>query len=522
MRAPDIESWDLKQVVGQLFSVSVGHHADGGYKVADTVETVASLVAERHVGGICYFPAGPDGATPQRIREVVAELQAASEVPLLIAIDQEGGLVTRMREPATRWPSAMAQAAGGDWDAVREIARMSASELRAVGALHPFTPVADVNIEPNNPVIGIRSASSSPHVVADYVRAVIAGIAEAGSASCVKHFPGHGNVAVDSHHGLPVLATSVEDWEAAEAVPFRAAIKAAVDAVMIGHLCMPAVDSSGAPATFSRPIVTDLLRGRLGYDGLVVTDALDMAGAAYPGGPGAACVAALRAGIDQLLMPRDPADCIDTVLAAVRSGELDEAQLRRSAERVVALKAKLAAATLTPAEHDPAAVAAAAIGRSLTWRNPGCTFALSPGAPVTIITDELPPSVGRGVEVVPAALASELMARGHACRITALESSDTSGARILITRDAWRFPEVAAQVSGLEDIACAIAARSPYDAALLADDVPMLLAYGDIPGLAAALAVALTRGEATGQLPVDLPDASGQIRWPRRLEATHD
>lgn len=522
MNAPDIECWDLERVVGQLFSVSVGHHADGGYEVADTVEAVAALVAERHVGGICYFPAGKDGATPQRIGEVIAELQAAAEVPLLIAIDQEGGLVTRMREPATRWPSAMAQAAGGDWDAVRAIARMSASELRAVGALHPFTPVADVNIEPNNPVIGIRSASSCPHVVADYVRAVIAGVAEAGSASCVKHFPGHGNVAVDSHHDLPVLSTSVEDWEAAEAVPFKAAIEAGVDAVMIGHLCVPAFDPSSAPATFSRPIVTDLLRGRLGYDGLVVTDALDMAGAEYPGGPGAACVAALRAGIDQLLMPRDPAACIDAVLAAVRAGELDEAQLRRSAQRVMALKAKLAAAKPGPTDDDPVAEAVAAIGRSLTWRDPERAFALSPGSAVTIITDDLPPSVGRGVEDVPAVLARELMARGHACRITALESSDTSGARILITRDAWRYPDVAAQVAGLDDVACAIAARSPYDAALVDADVPMLLAYGDIPGLAAALAVALTRGEATGQLPVGLPDASGQVRWPRRLGASHD
>lgn len=522
MSVPASENWELERVVGQLFSVSVDHHTDGGYQVADGVTEVATLVAKHHVGGICYFPAGKDGATPRRIGQVINELQAAAEVPLLIAIDQEGGLVTRMREPATRWPSAMAQAAGGDWDAVRVIARESAAELRAVGALHPFTPVADVNIEPNNLVIGIRSASSSPHVVAEYVRAVIAGVAEAGWASCVKHFPGHGNVIVDSHHGLPELPTSPQGWEAAEAIPFRAAIETGVDAIMIGHLRVPAFDPTGSPATFSRAIVTGLLRGRLGYAGLIVSDALDMAGAQYPGGPGAACVAALRAGIDQLLMPRDLGACIEAVLAAVRARELDEAELRRSAERVLALKTKLASATPIQSADDPVADAAAAITRCLTWRDPGLTFVLPPGSPVTIIADELPPSEGRGVEDVPTALTHELMARGHACRLVSLESLDSNGARILITRDAWRYPDVAQRVAGLDDVACGIAARSPYDAALLDANVPMLLAYGDIPGVAAALAVVLTGGEAPGRLPVDLPDASGKVRWPRRLEASHE
>lgn len=521
---PDLEDWSIERVVGQLLSISVGHHDDGSAEQADTVEEVERLVAEHHIGGVCYFPSGPEGARPQTIERIVERLQAAAKTPLLISIDQEGGLVTRMREPATRWPSAMAQAAGGDLEAVRRYARAAGSELAAVGVNHVFAPVADVNIEPANPVIGLRSAGSSPALVASFVTAALQGYAEAGIATCLKHFPGHGNTSIDSHVGLPTIDVDPTRWYQGEALPFLAGIDAGADAVLIGHLRAPGLDPSGMPATFSRAIVTGLLREELGFDGVIVTDALDMAAAEFPGGPGAACVAALAAGIDQLLMPRDPAACIREILDALQRGELAEADLRASAARIFALKERLGAGSgAPPGAH--AALAFDAISRALTWREEECHLALAPGEPVLLLSDPMPPSVGRGVEDVPVELAANLAERGHQVSAAGLESTDipTDAATLIITRDAWRVAGLAEAVRERCQEAGSrlgmIAARSPYDAQFVPAGVPVLLCYGDIPGVSTALAHALATGTAEGQLPVDLPgEAPGEVAWTARIQ----
>lgn len=518
--------WTIEEVVGQLFCISVGHHADGAYHVADSLEATAKQVREFHLGGVCYFPVGLEGSKPAAIRRVVQSLQAVAKVPLIISIDQEGGLVTRMREPGTRWPSAMAQCAGADWDAVQRIARLSGEELRAVGVNHVYAPVADVNTETRNPVIGIRSPSSSPHVVAQYDRAVVFGLAEAKVASCLKHFPGHGNTHVDSHVGMPLLHTTLEQWEATEAIPFTAGIAAGADSVMVGHLRAPGLDPAGTQATFSAAIVTGLLREKLGFDGVIVTDALDMDGAHMEGGPGAMCVAALQAGIDQLLMPRNAGECVAAVLAAVAAGTLNEVDLRFSASRILALKRKLGlfdgpdVAVGAKADEQEAA---SSIARSLTWRDPDVLFELEPGAPVTVLFDPEPPSVGRGIEDVPAEMARELERRGHPTTLTELGGTAPGGTTcILVIRDAWRFSEISAMVqaacAGPGAPHCVIAARSPYDSMIVDASRPLLLTYGDIPGVARQVAAVLTGADAPGVLPVDLPeDSRGTIGWPRRL-----
>lgn len=530
---PRMEGWTLEQVVGQLFVASVGHHVDGAYGFEDTVDTVGDVVARRHLGGVCYFPVGADGSQPAVIAGRVAALQARAEVPLLVSIDQEGGLVTRMREPATRWPSAMAQSAafGGDptMAGVERVARMSAAELRAAGVNHVFAPVADVNVEPNNPVIGIRSASSAPQVVARFVEATLRGHSSSGVASCLKHFPGHGDTKVDSHFGLPVLDIDLGRYRAVESVPFAAGTAAGAEAVMIGHLCAPGLDPSGAPATFSRPIVTGLLREELGFDGVIITDAMDMAGAAMggDGGSGAACVAALKAGVDQVLMPRDIEGCIDAVIAAVTAGELDEAELRASAARIVDLKERIglfSGADAAPAEASAHARAAqAAVSRALTWRDREVTLALDPARPVVVVHDPEPPSVGRGIEDVPTVLAEGL--RSHRFTVEQVPLGDPvpdDATCILITRDAWRFPEVSAAVSSLVangGIDVAVCARSPYDSDLLPESLPVLLSFGDIPGVGAALVDSLIAGVGLGSLPIDLRGVNdpSSVRWPRQV-----
>ncbi|SDL18110.1 GNAT family N-acetyltransferase [Tessaracoccus oleiagri] len=534
VRRDIVDGWTLEQVVGQLFCVSVGHHTDGSYGFTDTVDEVGRLVRDLHLGGVCYFPAGPDGAQPAVIEAQLSALQAFADVPLLMTIDQEGGLVTRMREPATRWPSAMAQAAafGGPearWSKVTDMARASGRELRAVGVSQTYAPVADTNVEPGNPAIGIRSASSDVHEVGRFVEASVQGFAEAGVGSCLKHFPGHGDTAVDSHFGLPTLDLTVEEWYERERVPFAAGIAAGVDAVMIGHLRAPGLDPSGAPATFSHAIVTGLLREGFGFDGVIVTDAMDMAGAQLGeddrgrSGSAAACVAALAAGVDQVLMPRDVREAVAAVTAAARDGELDEQQLRASAGRIVAMKDKLGlfdAPTGMPADVERhRRLAQMAISRALTWRDPATSIRIDDDRPLVVLHDPEPPSAGRGIEDVPTVLADTLRGRGWAVEQLPLGADLPEGADvILVTRDAWRFDAVADQVREVAGrVRVALAARSPYDSALVPEHVPMLLSYGDLPGVGEAVADALIAGVAMGALPVDLPSPTdpSTLRWRR-------
>lgn len=541
--AAEVSQWSLERVVGQLFSISVGHHSDGEYGFSDTREATGELVAEHHIGGVCYFPVGDDGTQPEVIAHHLAALQECASVPLLTSMDQEGGLVARMREPATRWPAAMAQlAAGGTGDgafeSIRAMAAMSGEELRAAGVNHVFAPVADVNLAARNPVIGIRSASSDPQAVAQFVEASVAGFADAGIASCLKHFPGHGSTVVDSHVGLPVLDTSLEAWRAAEALPFVAGIAAGVDAVMVGHLSAPGLDPSGSPATFSSAMVTELLRDELGFAGLIVTDALDMAGAQQAAhhpddwGPGQACVMALQAGVDQLLMPRDPARCIQAVLAAVSEGTLDEQRLRTAAGRVMSLKRRLGlgeeAPSKNPCYREHQRRAAVALRRALTWRDPSTTMMLDPTQPVTVLHDEETGGTGRGVEDVPAQLVAALRDHGFKALQHAWDAApNPDGTTVLVTRDAWRRPDARERIArlwadhGLDAVVCA---RSPYDSLVIPNDIPVLLSYGDLPGVAEAVADALIAGIALGTLPTDLPgaEAPSHISWPRRCGSIDD
>lgn len=210
-----------------------------------------------------------------------------------------------------------------------------------MGIRQDYSPVADVNVNPANPVIGVRSFGADPAAVAALVAAEAEGYRAAGVAATAKHFPGHGDTAVDSHTGFPVITHSREQWETLDAVPFRAAIAAGVDSLMTAHILVPSLDGSGDPATLSRPIVTGILREKLGYDGVVVTDALDMAGVRTEYGDDRVPVLALKAGVDQLLNPPDLDVAWNAVLKAVRDGELSEQRLDTSVLRILRLKARL-------------------------------------------------------------------------------------------------------------------------------------------------------------------------------------
>ncbi|MFF3844615.1 glycoside hydrolase family 3 protein [Streptomyces sp. NPDC002328] len=349
-----ISRMTVEEKVGQLFVTRVYGHsatdpdpADADANLAELgVRTAAELVERYHVGGVVYFGWAHNTRDPYQIAELSNGIQRASlrrprGLPVLISTDQEHGIVARVGAPATLLPGAMAMGAGGSRADARTLGRIAGRELRAMGIRQDYAPVADVNVDPANPVIGVRSFGAGPEAVAAMVDAEIRGYRSAGVAATAKHFPGHGDTAVDSHHGFPVITHSREVWEELDAVPFRAAIAAGVDSIMTAHLLMPALDDSGDPATLSRPVVTGLLREHLGYDGVVVTDALDMAGVRTEYGDDRVPVLALGAGVDQLLNPPKLDLAWNAVLTAVRAGELTEARLDESVLRILRLKRRL-------------------------------------------------------------------------------------------------------------------------------------------------------------------------------------
>ncbi|MEU9288505.1 glycoside hydrolase family 3 protein [Streptomyces sp. NPDC048275] len=344
----------LEEKVGQLFVMRVYGHSATAPDQADIdanlreigVRTAAELIAKYRVGGIIYFTWAHNTRDPHQIAALSNGIQQASlaqprGLPVLISTDQEHGIVARVGRPATLFPGAMALGAGGSREDARTVGRVGGAELRALGIRQDYTPVADVNVNPANPVIGVRSFGADPDAVAGLVAAEVKGYQGSGVAATAKHFPGHGDTAVDSHFGFPVITHSRELWSALDAVPFRAAIRAGIDSIMTAHIMVPALDPAGDPATLSHPILTGILREELGYDGVVVTDSLQMEGVRTKYGDDRVPVLALKAGVDQLLNPPSLDVAWNAVLNAVRGGELTEARLDESILRVLRLKAKL-------------------------------------------------------------------------------------------------------------------------------------------------------------------------------------
>ncbi|MFD8058654.1 glycoside hydrolase family 3 protein [Streptomyces cyaneofuscatus] len=349
-----IAGMSLEEKVGQLFVMRVYGHSATDPDQADIdanlkeigVRTAAELVSAYHVGGIIYFTWAHNTRDPHQIADLSNGIQQAalgegSRVPLLISTDQEHGIVCRVGEPATLLPGAMALGAGGSRSDTRRAAWIAGAELAALGINQNYAPDADVNVNPANPVIGVRSFGSDPQAVAELVAAQVKGYQGAGVAATAKHFPGHGDTSTDSHTGLPVIEHTRQEWEELDAPPFRAAIRARIDSIMTAHIVVPALDPSEDPATLSCPILTGILREELGYDGVVVTDSLGMEGVRTKYGDDRVPVLALLAGVDQLLNPPNLSVAWNAVLEAVRGGEISEARVEESVLRILRLKSKL-------------------------------------------------------------------------------------------------------------------------------------------------------------------------------------
>lgn len=298
------------------------------------------------LGGLVLF--ARNIVSPDQLAELTHAIHA-SGTDVLIAADEEGGDVTRLHHVAgSTTPGNLALGAAGDLALTREVARSIGHDLRGAGIDWDLAPDVDVNTNPANPVIGTRSYGDEPDAVAAHGVAYLDGLRDAGILSCAKHFPGHGDTQVDSHFGLPHVEGDLEP----HLVPFRAAIAAGVNSILTAHIVFPALDTY--PATLSRRIVTDLLRGELGYDGLVLTDSMTMKAVADTYGLGEGAVLALTAGVDMICVNgdvRSQCDMRDAVVEAAKSGRLSTERLAEAAGRVHALADLAADATGALPEH---------------------------------------------------------------------------------------------------------------------------------------------------------------------------
>jgi len=326
----------LEEKIGQLLMFGwQGETAEENLKASAHAKII---VDEFKAGGIIIL--GRNVQTPEQVAETLNELQGRSKLPLLVAADQEGGLVTRLKDPFTVFPGNMALGATRSAEYCRRAARAIGTELLAVGVNFNFAPCVDVNVNPENPIIGVRSYGEDPDLVARLGVAAIEGFQSAGVLACAKHFPGHGDTSTDTHLAMPVIRYGKERLEAVELKPFRAAMKANVASIMTSHIAFAALDGH-LPATLSKNIIQGLLRDEMGFDGLVVTDCMEMKAIADNYGTAEAAVMAINAGVDIVLACHTlevQAQMRDALLKAVEDGVIAEQRIDESVRRILAAK----------------------------------------------------------------------------------------------------------------------------------------------------------------------------------------
>ena len=333
----------VDEKIGQLLFTT--YHGSFTSTDAAAYQQILHDVNDLHVGGFINITHGsPLGIVKSQAYPTAVlnnQLQSKSKLPLLIGADFERGTAMRLDE-GTSFPTAMALAAGGDSKDAYTMGKITALESRAVGVHWIYAPDADVNNNPGNPIINTRSFGEDPARVSEFVSAFVRGVEENGGLATAKHFPGHGDTAADSHIDLPVIRADRARLNTLELVPFRAAISSGASSIMTGHLNVPSLEPDpNTPATLSQNILTGLLRDEMGYQGLIVTDAMDMGGITVRYAPGEAAVRAIVAGIDAILMSPVPDAAFEALQAAVKSGRISKARLDASVRRILQAKARL-------------------------------------------------------------------------------------------------------------------------------------------------------------------------------------
>lgn len=499
MDIPKPEDLSSEEKAGQVLMV--------GFAGKDP-EGAREAVSDLKVGGIIYFARNTGSVS--ETAEVSAALQRmasdSSGIPLLISVDQEGGVVSRLTEGMPLMPGPMSLGAVGDPELAFEVSRAIGTQIRAAGINMDLAPDLDVNDNPNNPVIGVRSFGSDPSLVENLGVAAVRGFMAAGVAPVGKHFPGHGNTSVDSHLDLPVLPHSMERLSDVELRPFKGAIRAGIPAIMTAHIVFKAIDP-GSPATLSEPVLEGLLRRGLEFQGVIMTDCLEMNAISKAPGTARGAVLALKAGADMLLISHTlecQQQAYHDIIEAVKSGQVPVSRLDDAVRRVLALKKALRIPNpLSPEDADSEDLrhlSAEAHRRS-----------------ITLVKDEAGSMPVRGrVAVVsrfPVGPLAEALSGEEGIRAVELvgttvppEELRAANAVILVTQNAWKDPEqLSFAKSVLKEIprAIVLAARDPYDIRALPEAKTFVCAYSHRPeALRAAAEVLLGKTRAEGNLPV--------------------
>ncbi|WP_066399531.1 glycoside hydrolase family 3 protein [Neobacillus mesonae] len=532
-----LQHMTLEEKIGQLFIVHVYGKTptDPNYEATNLNgnrggKNFKEVIEKYHVGGVIYFNWTDNVLTPldatqtntlsNGIQKIAMDQRMP--IPLFVSTDQEGGIVQRLVNPGTVFPGNMALGATRSSQFAADSAAILATELKGIGVNMNFAPVADVNVNPANPVIGVRSFGEDPGLVSELTVAQVGAYQDNKLIATAKHFPGHGDTAVDSHYGLPIITHDLETLHKVDLKPFKAAIDAGIDAIMTAHIVVPALDPSGLPATLSKPILTDLLRSELGFKGLIITDSLGMSGANVVPADRVA-VEAFKAGADILLNPPNVEAAYNGMLAAAQSGEISEKRIDESVYRILEYKFKRglfdnpytpvsAISNIGTAQHLAAAdeIANKSItlvkneNNLLPLKNTDKIFITGPSTGKPGMLSELLKNKGFNTSIYATA------ASPTAAQINSAVASAQQADKIIVTtytantNAAQQNLVKALQGTGKPIIVAAI--RNPYDLMSFPNVNAYLATYGDRDVSVNALARVLA-GEVnpSGKLPVTIP-----------------
>ncbi|MBB5191058.1 beta-N-acetylhexosaminidase [Silvimonas terrae] len=503
----------LKRKIGQLLMV--------GFDGLTPNAHIEHMLRERQVGGVILFRRNVDhpaqiAALTRRLQEINAE---HSHLPLMISIDQEGGMVARIENGVTPLPSALAYRAAGSVADCETLTRYANEELRLLGFNVNFVPDVDVNNNRRNPVIGVRAFGETVDEVTTWSLAALRGVQAAGMISAAKHFPGHGDTDVDSHLGLPRVPHNRARLDQVELAPFRAAIAAGVDTVMSSHVVFPAFEPDpDTPATMSRAVLTGLLREEMGFNGVLFTDCLEMDAIAKGPGTVAGAVAAFKAGADVLLISHTQArqeGFLDALADAVSRGEISESRIDASLARILALKSRYPLAWRDlPLDPTPLLAQPAALALSQSVHQRAVTVAgelhpLQPQQPVLLITVEVRERTEIDeVQARPDTLAAPLSAAGfmveeiriplavtEADRARVLDKAATAAQVVMVSYNAILQQAQQALIAALPaEKLWLVAGRLPYDLDLAPAALGRLTVFANRPAALAAIAARLQAG----------------------------
>lgn len=332
-----------QEKIGQMFIANIellDPAEPKSYQYQNITDKMKETLNHYPVGGTIFF--SRNIKTPKQTKTFIKRLQKVSKYPLFISVDEEGGEISRIanndKMNGTKFPPMAEIGATGEKEKAFQVGDTIGKEIKELGFNLDFAPIADLNTNPDSPEIGNRSFSSDPQVVAEMVAEVVKGLQGQQVSATLKHFPGHGSASADTHKGYADITQSIKQLREAEFVPFQAGIEAGADLIMVSHLAIVSVTDNKTPASMSSLIVTDILRNELGYQNLIITDALNMKAITKVYSSGEAAITAIHAGVDLLLMPENLEDAFDAVYQAVLSGEITEKRIEESVTRIIKTK----------------------------------------------------------------------------------------------------------------------------------------------------------------------------------------